>query len=66
MEPRNKQLPPLSKEEFLFSTDNVASNMDCTGLIPFAPEDDFEAEAYTDIYAIPQPENNQPDGLQHT
>ena len=43
---------------------SVASATECTGLIQTPPVSDEEAEAYTEIYAIPQPENRNPDGLQ--
>lgn len=32
---------------------NVASGMECTGLIPSAPYDDYEISSYSDIYDIP-------------
>lgn len=32
---------------------NVASGMECTGLIPSAPYDDYEIRSYSDIYDIP-------------
>ena len=32
---------------------NVASGMECTGLIPSAPYDDYEIESYSQIYDIP-------------
>ena len=31
----------------------VASSMDCTGLIPAAPESSEEVDSYSDIYDIP-------------
>ena len=32
---------------------NVASGMECTGLIPSAPYDDYEIDSYSQIYDIP-------------
>lgn len=32
------------------SMPNAGSSMDCTGLIPSAPKNDAEEEAYKDIY----------------
>lgn len=63
-----KQKNPPSEEKLLedtfLGTDNVSSATECTGLIPSAPGDESEAEAYTKIYEIPKPENRKPNDLQ--
>lgn len=51
--------------DMLFDSNNTVSSTECTGLIPTPPLNDEEAESYTDIYAIPQPENKKGNGLQH-
>ena len=63
-DPKNKQMAPMDMEDDFFYYDTVASATECTGLIQTPPVSDEEAEAYTEIYAIPQPENRNPDGLQ--
>ena len=63
----NKQLlqPEQALDEDLFyDIDLVASATECTGLIPTPPLSEGEAEAYTDIYAIPKPENDEDNHLQ--
>ena len=62
---KNKQMEPTDFEDDYFDYDNVACATECTGLIPTPPVSDEEAEAYTELYAIPQPANRHPDGLQH-
>lgn len=57
----------LEKEdEFdeLMDIDNVASTTECTGLMPTPPASPEQAQAYTDIYAIPQPNDKTEHGLQ--
>ena len=67
MEEKDKQLLHLRmpSEEELFDSDNVASATECTGLIPPPPISEEEAESYTEIYNIPQPEDKVNHGLQH-
>lgn len=67
MEEKDKQLLHLRmpSEEELFDSDNVASATECTGLIPTPPISEEEAESYTEIYNIPQPEDKVNHGLQH-
>jgi hypothetical protein len=61
----NKQLAPKEKEEddvdnYIYScADNVVSSTECTGLIQTPPTNEQEAQAYTDIYAIPEPSQNK-------
>ena len=51
---------------------NVASGMECTGLIPAAPYDEYEIRSYSDIYDIPlsadqgsdKPRDRQPTATQ--
>lgn len=57
---QNKQLAPQPDEDFLDSCENnVVSGTECTGLIPTPPENETEAEAYTELYAIPRPAKNK-------
>ena len=63
---KNKQVEPMNLEDDFFDLDTVACATECTGLIPTPPASDEEAESDTEIYAIPQPENRPPDGLQQT
>ena len=51
-------------DHLLEELDTVASATECTGLIPTPPLSESEAEAYTDIYTIPKPENSRNNGLQ--
>ncbi len=44
---------PLDDSDFL-KQNNVASTMDCTGLMPSNPYTEDEAESYSAIYNIPQ------------
>lgn len=37
--------------------DDVVSSTECTGLIPTAPEDDAESQAYDSIYDFAAPED---------
>lgn len=67
MKEKDKQLLPIRmpSESDLCDTDNVASATECTGLIPTPPITKEEAESYTEIYSIPQPEDKANHGLQH-
>lgn len=38
----------------LIDTDAVASATECTGLMYRPPENEYEAESYSDIYVVPQ------------
>ena len=53
-DPKNKQMAPMDMEDDFFDYDTVASATECTGLIQTPPVSDEEAEAYTEIYAMPQ------------
>ncbi len=58
----NKQLLQKDKaldEDLFYDIDLVASATECTGLIPTPPLSEEEAESYTDIYAIPNPEKGK-------
>ena len=55
-EHEDKQLLHDPLEDDLYDMNTVASATECTGLIPTPPGNDSEAEAYTDIYNIPQPQ----------
>lgn len=69
MEKKNKQLIKKGEDiedDLLFDTNITASATECTGLIQTPPLTEDEAEAYTDLYAIPQPDSDnaeQPDKL---
>lgn len=53
---KNKQmLQRDDTEEWLEEYEMVASATECTGLMPTPPVSNQEAEAYTEIYGIPQP-----------
>ena len=41
-------------EDVLNKLDSVASVNECTGLMPVPPENEEEAESYTDIYVVPK------------
>ena len=51
----------MKDEDFAFDIMNnantVASMTACTGLIQIPPENEAEAEAYTDIYTVPKAVN---------
>lgn len=65
--PKNRQMVHADDQFFFdsdlfFEVDGVSSATECTGLMPTPPADEAEAEAYTDLYAVPTPvqkENNQ-------
>ncbi len=55
-EERNKKKPLPKDEEgrdLFDETFAVASTMECTGLIPAAPESTEEVDSYSEIYDIP-------------
>lgn len=43
---------------------HVVSQTDCTGVIPSSPASEAEAESYSDLYNLPQPEGPVNNGLQ--
>lgn len=51
----------MKDEDFEFDIMNnantVASMTECTGLIQIPPENEAQAEAYTDIYTVPKTVN---------
>lgn len=53
----DKQLAPKNRREAEEDEwdDSIVSGTECTGLIPTPPESEPEAEAYTDLYAVPRP-----------
>lgn len=68
MSKENKQLAPKKENgkssidytDFVDScSDTVVSGMECTGLIPTPPESEQESEAYSDLYTIPKPDDEQ-------
>lgn len=63
--------PPVDRDllgyhDPLEDSNTVVSAQDCTGLIMAPPVDDAQAEAFTDLYTIPEPfaepEPTMPDG----
>lgn len=70
MDKQNKQIVPPKddrdddEDDIYSSIDTVVSSMECTGLIQTPPSTEPEAEAYTDLYTIPKPTNDKPNGLQ--
>lgn len=55
MKKKNPQLAPKTESEAEETSGEVVSGTGCTGLIPNPPENDRQAEAYTDLYPIPEP-----------
>lgn len=59
--------PNINKEDidgsYAFDMGNefnsVVSARECTGLMPTPPQDYDEAEAYNEIYVVPQVENSE-------
>ena len=53
----------MKDEDFAFDIMNnantVASMTECTGLMQIPPENEAEAEAYTDIYTVPKQVNQK-------
>lgn len=47
-------------EDDWWEFDDVVSSTECTGLIPSPPTDAADAESYTDLYDVPQPEEDYP------
>ena len=43
--------------DILNKTNSVASATECTGLIQIPPQNEEEADSYTDIYAVPEQVN---------
>lgn len=41
--------------DLFLDIDNVSSATECTGLMPTPPQDQAEADFYTDLYPIPTP-----------
>ena len=65
MSDEDKRKLKLQDEDSFFGSEGIVSSMDCTGLIQTPPASEEEADAYTDIYDIPKPVNEMPNGLQH-
>ena len=43
--------------DVLVDTNSVASATECTGLMYAPPEDEYEAESYSNIYTVPKTPN---------
>ena len=48
-----KPNPKKHPSEYAFLSNPVASNQDATGYVPPIPQDEFEAESYSDLFDIP-------------
>ena len=46
-------------EDVTEKIDSVASVTECTGLMYRPPQDEDEAESYSDIYVVPKAENSR-------
>ena len=49
-----KTEPKKEHEDDLIIFDKVASNTECTGLMPTPPQSEDEEESYSDIYTVPK------------
>ncbi len=45
--------------DVLVDTNSVASATECTGLMYAPPEDEYEAESYSNIYSVPKTPNEK-------
>ena len=52
---KKRRRPAPDDDVSFLGEDDVASSMECTGLIPTPPEDESEARSYADMYTIPTP-----------
>lgn len=61
MDKENKQIAPKSGNTDVLdsTTDEVVSGTGCTGLIQTPPENEQEAESYTELYPIPKPSKDK-------
>lgn len=48
-----KPSPKKHPSEYAFLKNPVASNQDATGYVPPIPQDEFEADSYSDLFDIP-------------
>lgn len=55
--------PPYDDDRF-YDTTHIVSQNDCTGLEPHPPINEAEAEAYGELYNIPQSTEEVNNGLQ--
>ena len=53
------------RAEDVLDIESTVSATDCTGLMPTPPINEAEAEAYTQLYNIPQTKEKVNNGLQH-
>lgn len=56
-EPQNNYEPEEIEYDVLVDTNSVASATECTGLMYAPPEDEYEAESYSNIYSVPKTPN---------
>ncbi len=56
MEEKKSKIRPKSSINKIYDSDFVVSATDSTGLIPTPPQSADEAESYTEMYDIPQPQ----------
>lgn len=57
---RIKAKQPQGEETLFIGSQNTASAMECTGLIPTPALSEDEQNAFGDLYDIPLPEGNYP------
>ena len=64
---RRKEKPgnPGYDDDRFYDTTSVVSQTDCTGLQPRPPVSEGEAEAYGELFNIPQPTEQVNNGLQN-
>jgi hypothetical protein len=55
--------PPYDDDKF-YDIEQVSSAHDYTGMIPTPPQNESEAEAYSDLMNVPQPKGEVDNGLQ--
>ena len=55
--PQKNYEPEEIEYDVLVDTNSVASATECTGLMYAPPEDEYEAESYSNIYSVPKTPN---------
>lgn len=58
-EPQKNYEPEEIEYDVLVDTNSVASATECTGLMYAPPEDEYEAESYSNIYSVPKTPNEK-------
>lgn len=57
--PQKNYEPEDIEYDVLVDTNSVASATECTGLMYAPPEDEYEAESYSNIYNVPKTPNEK-------